>query len=426
LIYDTELVVNGEWKKIYDRRKDDPATMSAPFRIWSGVKSDKVPDVLKFIDKAPANDNWKRFMRGQIYAETNKLLDAAKEFAKVQAGFININDYLYLMSFYKKHDMGDAATALRNNFTATPGGIFMLNYDDYQTHDFFGAKNALAFGLIQSVSHNQMLSHSDLSLLLLRAAQQVGGKNDALNYYIGVYFLGAGGDYKRYFDAIGRDSPFYPFALMKIAETTGKISELKRVVNSNPLFMPALIKLVAKNVQMGNKNTALRIINKALKNKNMSNGGVAHLLIAKAQIYVTANDLVRAQKELRAAADLGDMNSGILSLQAQIWAKEGRELDTAYEYAIALVKKHPTVIEFWDTLGMVVYAKEGLDAALEIWERVGRIADNYSPLFEHLGDAHSELGQNKQAIDAYDRAIDLSGDGLVMVPNLQKKIRRLK
>ena len=70
--------------------------------------------------------------------------------------------------------------------------------------------------------------------------------------------------------------------------------------------------------------------------------------------------------------------------------------------------------------------REGNDAALEILEKVGASANHCSSLFEHLGDAYLRAGDTKRAHDAYLRAISLSDDGLIVVPNVKKKLKRLK
>ena len=113
-------------------------------------------------------------------------------------------------------------------------------------------------------------------------------------------------------------------------------------------------------------------------------------------------------------------------MQAKIWAEQNRELDNAYDYAMTLVRQNPTDILAWDTLGCVVAAREGVDAALEVMERVSDVSESCSALFEHLGDMYVIKGDIDKANDAYKRAIDLSDDGLVVVPLIERKIRKLK
>ena len=105
---------------------------------------------------------------------------------------------------------------------------------------------------------------------------------------------------------------------------------------------------------------------------------------------------------------------------------ENREIDTAYEYAMSLVKRNPSDVFAWDVLGRVVAAREGVGAALELIERVGDVAKECSSLFEHLGDLYIDVGNDKMAKDAYLRAIELSDDGFVVVPRVRQKLRNIK
>ena len=58
--------------------------------------------------------------------------------------------------------------------------------------------------------------------------------------------------------------------------------------------------------------------------------------------------------------------------------------------------------------------------------RCARRSVKCSALFMHLGDMYVETGEYDMARDAYMRAIDLSYDGLVSVPAINKKLRMLK
>ena len=121
-----------------------------------------------------------------------------------------------------------------------------------------------------------------------------------------------------------------------------------------------------------------------------------------------------------------EIDAEILALQAKIWAVENREIETAYEYAMNLVKRNPSDVFAWDVLGRVVAAREGDEAALELIERVGEVAKDCSSLFENLGDLYARTGNEKMARDAYLRAIELSDDGLVVVPQIRQKLRKVK
>lgn len=431
LIYDAYLLDNNKWDEMYRRHKGDESALTAPLRIWSSVATKRVGDALKFVDTLPTNASYKAFVRGQIYAEVGDKDKAATEFAKVRAEFMNINDYLYIMSFYKHNDMVDAENALRDDFTSRPGGMFMLDFDtipDWSAYS--GYKNALAFSLIQNVSHTQIMMYSDLSILLLRFAQIISASQNsdanAINYYLGQFFFNNTGDYARFFNNISDTSPFYSFAALRMADKSGDIDALERVADSNPLFVPAINKIVAYHTQVGDKRAALRRVNKALNNEKLPENGRAFFLKGRAQVHFAFGDMDAAQSDLHDASKILIADADILSLQAKIWASENREIENAYEYAMTLVRQNPTDIVAWDTLGRVVAAREGADAALDLLSRVGDVADTCSSLFEHLGDLYKQVGDKKLAHDAYRRAIDLSDDGMVVVPNIEKKIRNLK
>lgn len=164
----------------------------------------------------------------------------------------------------------------------------------------------------------------------------------------------------------------------------------------------------------------------ALNDKNLNEVGHAFFLKSRAQIHFVFDDLDAAQSDLHDASVILPLDAEIISLQAKIWAKQNREIENAYDYAMMLVKQDPTDIMAWDTLGYVVAQREGTEAALEVLARVGEVSATCSSLFEHLGDLYTKTGEKQLARDAYMRAIELSDDGLTIVPELKKKLRKIK
>ncbi|MBQ6736722.1 MAG: hypothetical protein IJQ90_04555 [Alphaproteobacteria bacterium] len=428
IIYDAYLAQNDKWDEIYKRRNTDKSAVYAPIRIWSAIAIDRKTETLKYIDSLDSNSSWKAFIRGQIYAEQGDTEKAAGAFANVSPDFMNINDYLYIMSFYRAHDMDDAAEQLRQDFSSNPGGMFMADYDDIPNwENFKGIKNALAFGLVQNVSHSQIMLYSDLSVLMLRFAQIIGPQTsffqNTINYYLGQFFANMGGNYAKYMDGIDKNSPFYLFGKMR-GDNSPK--QLKKILGEHPLFIPALNKLVAHYTANGDRRGALRIINRALKNKKLSGAGRAYITKRRALVHLLFGDLNSAQHDIHDAAKILTVDAEILSIQARIWAAQGREIENAYDYAMTMIKRNPTDIVAWDTVAVVVGAREGNDAALEILEKVGGTANSCSSLFEHLGDAYAIKGDRSSARAAYMRAIELADDGLSIIPKIEKKLHKLK
>ncbi len=428
LIYDSMLIQRDDWKSLYNRHAKDETILAAPLRIFSGVKQGKTKEVEKFIDSLKTNDSWKSFVRGQIAVLNNDIDGAAKHFANVHPDFMNINDYLYLMSFYQENGMTKDMEILRADFIAKPGGMYVFNYPDIPDwSNYAGYRNNLVFSMIQNISHTQIMIYTDLSLVFLRFAQIISNESnmDAVNYYLGQYYFHNSGDYKSCYDKISKTSPLYLFSKLSVAEKNQDLNTIKEIARQNPLFVPAVQTVIREDVKNGDKNSALALLNRTLKHKNLPEEGKAHFLEQRAHVYLMFQDANHAQKDLVAAKEITGLTNNIMLLQSRVWLLQNRELDEAYNYAMALVKKNPSDVYAWDLVGQIVAKKEGIDAALDLMESVGAVA-TVSSLHEHLGDLYVQKGDKEKALRAYSQAIDLSDDCLVVVPLVRNKIRKLK
>lgn len=429
LVYDAFLIQKDDWKTVYARHNKDTSVLAAPVRIFSGIKTKNPKDTAKFIDSMPADDNWKSFVRGQIAVLNNDIDTAAKEFAKVQPDFMNIHDYLYLMSFYKENGMVEDMDILRNDFLSRVGSMYILNYDDIPDwSNFEGFKNNLVFSLIQTVSHTQIMIYTDLSLVFLRFAEVIsdGANQDVINYYLGQYYYHNSGDYETCFNKISKSSPLYLFGQLRIAERNNDIKAIEKIVRDNPLFVPGLQIIGRESIRSGDKSRALSVLNRALNQKNLPDQGKLFLLKQRAYVYIMFGDARRAQKDLDAIEDIDfKMSPDIMMLQARVLAMQNKNLDKAYNYAMSLIKMNTSDVAAWDLLSVIVNKKEGVDSALGLLERIGAVTPS-SAVYEHLGDFYREKGDTERAKKSYMRALDLSDDYLIVVPFVQKKIRKLK
>lgn len=430
LIYDAFLIQKDDWKSVYNRHVKDSTIFAAPLRIFSGAKQGKTKEVLKFIDSMKTNDSWKAFVKGQIAVLNNDVDGAAKEFAKVHPDFMNINDYLYLMSFYKENGMTEDMKILRGDFTAKPGGMYVLDYPEIPDwSNYAGYKNNLVFALVQNISHTQIMIYTDLSLLFLRFAQTISNEAnmDAINYYLGQYYFYNTGDYRTCFNSIKKTSPFYLFSQLNIAERDKDFKTVNKIVRDNPLFVPAIQLLVRENVKNGDKSAALSVLNRALNYKNLPDDGRAFLLKQRAYVYLVFGDAKRAQEDLYDVKIIsGNMSADIMSLQARVWILQNRNLDDAYNYAMALIKNNTSDVHAWTLAAMVIAEKESVDNALELLESVSASGAKMSMLYETMGDLYVRQGDKERALRAYKQALDLSDDCLIVVPFVEKKIRKLK
>ena len=430
LVYDAFLIQQDDWKGVYERHKKDESLLSAPLRIFSALKQDRITETKKFVNSVKTNEYWKAFVMGQIAVLNNDVEGAAKEFAKVHPDFMNINDYLYLMSFYQHNGMIEDMEILREDFLAKPGGAHVLNYPEIPDwSNFEGYKNNLIFSLIQTVSHTQVMIYTDLSLAFLRFAQTIANdaNMDVINYYLGQYYSHNFGDYKTCFNSIAKNSPFYLFGQLRIAEKQNDVKTIRKIAQKNPLFVPAQQIAVRDSVVSGDKRGALKLLNLALRQKNLPDDGIVYFLKQRAYVYLLFNDADRAQKDLNAIEDLEPkLSSDMLLLQARTWYLQNKKLDKAYDYAMTLIKNDTSDVLAWDLLAQIVAKKEGVQNALDIIERIVATGTNISVIYEHLGDLYLENGEKEKALRAYRQAIDLSEDQFVVIPLIEKKIRKIQ
>ena len=430
LIYDAYLIQKDDWKSVYKRHKTDSSVLAAPIRIFSGIKTKNPKDTAKFINSIKADENWKSFVRGQIAVLNNDIDTAAKEFAKVHPEFMNVNDYLYLMSFYKENEMFEDMDILRDDFLAKVGGMYMLNYKDIPDwSNYAGYKNNLVFSLIQTVSHTQIMIFTDISLMFLRFAQVISenANTDAINYYMGQYYFYNSGDYETAFNKIHKSSPMYLFGQLKIAEKNKDMKAIEKIARKNPLFLPA-VQIVGRNsIKNGDKSLALSVVNRALKQKDLPAEGRLYFLKQRAYINIMFGDAKNAQKDLDVVKEMEEMmKPDTMSLQARIWMMQDKNLEESYNYAMTLIKINTSDISAWDLLSVIIEKTEGVEHALDVLERVSEVTPAASSIYEHLGDFYRKQGDTERARKAYLHAIDLSDDSLIIVPNVQRKIRKLK
>ena len=433
IINNAVLVRDGKWKTVYANFKNEKSQMLAPFRIWSSVESGNFARAVEFIDSNPMTTaSWKDFQKGMIYAATKNPKTARRHFQKVQPAFMNLGDYHFVMSFYDAHGFKDDAKALREKWIQSPGGMFMADLDlgeDWTSYN--SSAKMMAFGLIQNISHSGEGSVSDSGLLVLRVAAFLGARSDSVDYYTGRYFFSNGSDnYKKYWTPLESNPIFGPFVKMKIIETLdgsrARRRQLNDIVESAPMFMPAIQELWRENIQNNRQYQAISVLNRALRQPNLPDSGRAYILELRARTGYLFGDFETAANDVKLAAKLAPMDARILRLSARIWAAEKSNLDEAYRYAISLIKAFPADVENWNVLAQVVYVREGLEPALEILERIGRVATTCSELFMWLGDLRSEIGLKSEAIEAYKKAISLSDDGLVLKKTVERKLKKVE
>ena len=264
--------------------------------------------------------------------------------------------------------------------------------------------------------------------MFLRFAEIIsdGTNMDAINYYLGQYYYYNNGDYKEVFNRIDKSSPLYLFGQLKIAEKAGDFKAIEKIARNNPWFVPAVQIVGRESIKNGDKSRALSVINRALEQKNLPVDGQIYFLKQRAYVYIMFNDGDKAQKDLDTIKELDSIvRPDVMLLQARAWVLQNKNLDDAYYYTMALIKVNTSDVSAWDLLSVIVDKKEGVENALEILERVGEVTPT-SSVYDHLGDFYQKQGDTERAKKAYSHALDLADDGLVVMPFVQKKIRKIK
>ena len=192
------------------------------------------------------------------------------------------------------------------------------------------------------------------------------------------------------------------------------------------MFVSAVNQLIGHYVSQGNRRAALRVINNTLSTDGISETTRAFFTKGRAQINYSFQEYDKAQTDIDYILSVLHNDAETLALQTKIWAAQEQNMEQANDYAMLLIRNSPADMMAWDTLGRVVAVREGADAALEVLERVGEVSETCSSLFEFLGDLYSQTGDMDKAVQSYKRAIELSDDGLVVVPYIEKKLRKMK
>jgi len=216
------------------------------------------------------------------------------------------------------------------------------------------------------------------------------------------------------------------FYYVKIAEKNNDLKAIYKIARKNPLFIPAVQIVVHNSVNNGDKSKALSVINRALKQKKLPIEGKLFFLKQRARVYSMFNDAKNAQKDLDSIKQIDSrLVPETMFLQARVWALQNKNLEDAYSYVMTLIKMNTSDVAAWDLLSVIIEKKEGIENALEILERVGEVTPS-SSIYEHLGDFYKKQGDIDRAKKAYSRALDVANDGLIVVPLVQKKLRKLK
>lgn len=109
------------------------------------------------------------------------------------------------------------------------------------------------------------------------------------------------------------------------------------------------------------------------------------------------------------------------------WADANMRLDDAERYIRRAVFLRPDAGGILDSLAWVLYRRGALEEALEVQLEAMALEGDNAILWDHLGDIYRALGRSDDAIDAYERALQLATpydeDVLETVPAKLEELR---
>jgi tetratricopeptide (TPR) repeat protein len=117
-----------------------------------------------------------------------------------------------------------------------------------------------------------------------------------------------------------------------------------------------------------------------------------------------------AEEAFREALDIDADNPAVLNYLGYMLADNGDKLEEALEMIQRAVDSDPINGAYLDSLGWAYYRLNRLELAEEYLKRAVLFASTDPTLHEHLGDLYSQSGRPDEALQAYERSLELADD----------------
>ena len=174
----------------------------------------------------------------------------------------------------------------------------------------------------------------------------------------------------------------------------------------------------------GDYDKVLEYIDKCLKTTSQDQPQWLGYTMQKAEALILAFNKTADNKYLKDAMEVYESllakmpnNTSILNNVAYILADSNQDLDKALEYARRAHEMQPDDPEYLDTYAIVLYKKGKYSEAVQferaaIQQYDARQASPPAEVYEHLAQAHEQLGELSQARAAYQQALEAGGENI--------------
>ncbi len=198
----------------------------------------------------------------------------------------------------------------------------------------------------------------------------------------------------------------------------------RQKLDENPESLTANLSMYNLCRLKGDYSKALEYIEKCLKTTSTEQPQWPGYTMQKAEVLVLAFNKTSDNKYLKDAMGVYESllakmpnNTSILNNVAYILADSNQDLDKALEYAKRVHEIQPGDPEYLDTYAFVLYKKGKYSEAVQFERAAIQQYDTgqASPpveVYEHLAQAHEQLGELSQARAVYQQALDVGGENM--------------
>ncbi|MGH9381571.1 MAG: tetratricopeptide repeat protein [Thermoanaerobaculia bacterium] len=153
--------------------------------------------------------------------------------------------------------------------------------------------------------------------------------------------------------------------------------------------------------------------------------GVEELYLL-AVAYQEADRKADAERTLRQLLGVEADHADALNFLGYMLAEERRDLEEARRMTAKAVRQEPDNGAYVDSLGWACFQLGLLDEAQKYLERAARLLPGDATILEHLGDLYRQRGDHPAARRAYQRALEVEGEGEAEnVAALERKLAAL-
>ena len=156
-------------------------------------------------------------------------------------------------------------------------------------------------------------------------------------------------------------------------------------------------------IQTGDHDSALGLINEALKSKPDD----VELQFELGSAYERAGDQKAAERSFLSILEKNPEHAATLNYLGYMWADSNVNLDRAADMLTRAVKQDPRNGAYVDSLGWLYYRQGKLDLAEKYLTDASRLLPRDATVHEHLADVLAKRGQHKRALELYRLALSL-------------------